>query len=82
MEIVFSEQFRRDYRRIKDKSIRIRILKAIKKLAGMPYSGRPLRHSLKGYRRLVVRPFRIVYRIEKDSIIINCFEHRKKAYKR
>ena len=40
------------------------------------------RNSLKGYRRLVVRPFRIVYRIEKDSIIINCFEHRKKAYKR
>ena len=81
MEILFSERFRKDYKRIKDESLRKRILKAIKKVAELPDSGKPLRHSFKGHRRLVVRPFRIIYRIEKERIIMNCFEHRKKAYR-
>lgn len=81
MEIIFSEQFRKDYKRIKDESLRKRILKAIKKVSELPDSGKPLRHKLRGHRRLAVKPFRIIYRIEKKRVIINCFEHRKKAYK-
>jgi addiction module RelE/StbE family toxin len=82
MEILFSDKFRKDYKRIKDKSLRIRILKSIKKLADLPYSGKPLKHDKKGYRRLVVKPFRIVYRLEREMVVINCFEHRKKVYKK
>ncbi len=81
MEILFSEQFRKDYKRIKDHSLREKIIKSITKLKELPESGKPLRHELKGHRRLVIKPFRIVYRLERDKIIINCFEHRKKVYK-
>ncbi len=81
MEIIFSDEFRKDYRRIKDGKLREKIIKAIKKLETLPHSGKPLRYNLRGYRRLVVKPFRIVYRIERERIIINCFEHRKKVYR-
>ncbi len=81
MEIIFSEQFRKDYKRIKDHFLREKIIKAISKLKEIPESGRPLRHELKGHRRLVIKPFRVVYRLEKNCIVINCFEHRKKVYK-
>ena len=50
-------------------------------LENLPESGKPLKHVLKGHRRLVIKPFRIIYRIENDSIRINFFEHRKKVYK-
>jgi len=82
MKIIFSEEFKKDYKRIKDQKLRLRIIKKIKKLEKLPESGKPLRYYLKGHRRLVVKPFRIIYRIENSKIIINCFEHRKEVYKR
>jgi mRNA-degrading endonuclease RelE of RelBE toxin-antitoxin system len=52
----------------------------IKKLAEVPESGKPLRYEPKVHRTLRVAPFRIIYRIEKDAIIINCFDHEKDVY--
>ena len=82
MEIIFSEEFRKDFKRIKDKALRIRIVKAIKKLESLPEAGKPLRFGFKGHRRLVVRPFRIIYRVEEGRILVNLFEHRKSIYKK
>lgn len=42
--------------------------------------GKPLRHSLKGHRRLQVGDYRIVYRIESENIIILTIGHRKEVY--
>lgn len=80
MEIIFSDEFRDDFKRIKDKNTRLRIIKQIKKLSVLPESGKPLRYNLKEYRTLRIPPFRLLYRIENDKIIINCFEHRKDVY--
>lgn len=81
MEILFSEEFKKDFKRIKDNGMREKIIKAIKKVSILPESGKPLRYELKGHRRLMIKPFRIIYRIDNGRIIINCFEHRKKVYK-
>lgn len=81
MEIIFSDEFRDDFKKIKDKATRLRIIKHIKKLGEMPESGKPLRFELKEYRTVRVPPFRILYRLEGDKIIVNCFEHRKDVYK-
>ena len=43
--------------------------------------GKPLRYSLKGHRRLRVGDYRIVYRIEDNSVIIIAIKHRKEIYK-
>ena len=81
MKVEFTEGFREDYRRIKDRSLRERIWKALKKLEFMPECGKPLMHDMKGHRRLVVAPFRLIYRIEDGRILVVNFEHRKSVYK-
>ncbi|MFH1916053.1 MAG: type II toxin-antitoxin system RelE/ParE family toxin [Nanoarchaeota archaeon] len=82
MDIIFSEEFQEEFKKIKDKVTRIRIIKHIKKLKVLPESGKPLKHDLKGYRSTKVPPFRLIYRIDGDTIIINCFDHRKDVYER
>ena len=58
------------------------IKKAIEsKLMARPerYS-RPLRRSLKGYRKLRVEDYRIVFRIEENIVKIFVIQHRSKVY--
>ena len=80
MEIIFSEEFKKDFQKIKDKATRLRIIKQLKKLEEIPEAGKPLRYELKNHRSLRIPPFRIIYRLEKDKMIINCFDHRKDVY--
>ena len=80
MQIIFSDEFKNDFKRIKDKTMRIRIIKQIKKIEQMPEAGKPLQYELKNHRSLRIPPFRIIYCLEKDKIIINCFDHRKDVY--
>ncbi len=81
MEIIFSIDFKKDFKKIKDKNTRLKIIKRIKKLSLNPEYGKPLKHKLKNYRSIRVSPYRIIYRIEKGKIIINCFDHRKDVYR-
>jgi mRNA-degrading endonuclease RelE of RelBE toxin-antitoxin system len=80
MEIIFSDEFRKEFRKIRDKTTRLRIIKQLKKLANEPESGKPLKYELKNHRSIRVPPFRIIYRLTEDKIIINCFDHRKDVY--
>lgn len=43
--------------------------------------GKPLRHSLKGYRKLRVEDYRVVFRIEKDIVKVFVIQHRSVVYK-
>lgn len=53
------------------------------KLAYMPERyGKPLRSSLRGYRKLRVGDHRIVYRIEKRNVYVLAILHRSIVYKR
>lgn len=64
------------------KKERNRIQKAIEeKLAIHPeVFGKPLRRSLKGYRRLRVGDYRVVFRIEEDEVKIFAIGHRSVVY--
>jgi addiction module RelE/StbE family toxin len=42
--------------------------------------GKPLRYNLKGYRRLRVEDYRVVYKIENKTVIISAIKHRKDIY--
>lgn len=53
------------------------------KLVGDPISfGKPLRQSLKGHRKFRVSDWRIIYRLDKDDIIILKIGHRREVYER
>lgn len=54
-----------------------------KKLTTEPLKfGKPLRHSVKGYRRLRVGDYRVIYRVEEDKVIVIIvdIDHRKDVY--
>ena len=65
------------------KEAKIRIRKAIEErlLTKPERYGIPLRGTLKGYWKLRVGNYRIVYKIEKSTIIILGIRHRKDIYK-
>lgn len=66
------------------KSVREMIRKAIeKKLMHDPIAfGKPLRYSLKGYRRLGIGDYRVIFKIIEDKVlvIIIDLDHRKDIY--
>jgi len=43
--------------------------------------GKPLRRSLKGYRKLRVENYRVIFRIQGKTIKILIIQHRSKVYK-
>lgn len=43
--------------------------------------GDPLRRDLRGYRKLRVGDYRVIYRIEKETILILKIGHRREVYK-
>ena len=63
-------------------NIRDRIKRAIeKRLLKEPLKyGEPLKRSLQGYRKLRVGDYRVIYKMEKENIIILKIGHRKEAY--
>lgn len=44
--------------------------------------GAPLRQTLKGYRKLRVGDYRVIYRIEKETVKVIIIAHRRDAYEK
>ena len=63
-------------------SAKSRIKKAIEEqLARNPVEfGKPLRYSLKGCRRLRVGDFRVIYKIDGETVLIVKIGHRREIY--
>ncbi|MBI4139498.1 type II toxin-antitoxin system RelE/ParE family toxin [Candidatus Woesearchaeota archaeon] len=81
MQILFSEDFKKDFSKIKDRLTLLRIAKQLKKISETPDIGKPLQYNLKNHRSIRIPPFRIIYRVEGDTIFIISFDHRKDVYK-
>ncbi len=81
MRVLYTEEFKRDLRKIKDKKMQERIKKIIQKIKDNPETGKKLRYNLYGLRSVRIPPFRILYEIGEDLVILHKFEHRKDVYK-
>jgi addiction module RelE/StbE family toxin len=81
-EIVWTEKFEKEFKKIKDRAVQDRIEKQIKKIKENPDFGKPLRHNLKGERTIRVDPFRLIYSIISNKLYLLRFEHRKHVYDR
>ena len=44
--------------------------------------GQPLKRSLKGYKKLRVGDYRIIFRVDKNAVIVLKIGHRKEVYNR
>jgi len=77
--IIPTDKFERDVR-IKDKGVKDKLQKQIDKVADDPEIGKPLRYNLRGEWSIYVRPYRLIYKVEGDKLILLRFEHRKEVY--
>lgn len=80
--IITTEKFEKDVRKTKDRKLRERLGKQISKLIENPGFGKPLRYDLRGEWTIYVRPYRLIYKVEGDRLILLRFEHRKEAYEK
>jgi len=60
LDVLYSGEFAKQLRTIRDGFLKERVTKAIEKIMGDPFSGKPLRYELVGKRSLRVSPFRII----------------------
>jgi mRNA-degrading endonuclease RelE of RelBE toxin-antitoxin system len=81
MRILYTDEFRKDVQRVKDASVRGRLKALILRLAKEPSLGKPLKYHLAGLRSLRVPPFRVIYELQGDALVLHKFEHRKSVYR-
>ena len=74
--MVYASKFEHEVKKVTDKKIRERLDKNIKRIIENPEIGKPLRYALRGERTIRISPFRIIYAINGNSIILLRFEHR------
>ena len=78
--IISTDRFEHDVKKIRDKGLKGKLEKQIEKIAENLTFGKPLRYGLKGEWSTYVKPYRLIYKVEGDKLILLRFEHRKEAY--
>mgnify|MGYP001598801701 CR=1 FL=1 len=79
--IVWTQKFEEEFKKIKDRAMQDKIEKQIRKIKENPNFGKPLRYNLKSEWSIYVKPYRLIYKMEGDKLILLRFEHRNHVYK-
>ena len=79
VKITSSNEFIKGVKNL-DKFERSKLEKQIRKIIANPQVGKPLKYK-RGERSLYLKPFRLIYALRHDEIILLKFEHRKGVYK-
>ena len=79
-EVVWTRGFEASFKKLKDRKTKERVVKQIEKIIKDPESGKPLRYSLRGERSIRVIPYRVVYKMEGETLYLLRFFHREKGY--
>ena len=78
--VIPTEKFEKELKKIKDQGLKEKLKKQIVKITENPNFGKPLRYDLRGEWTIYVKPFRLIYKVEGDKLILLRFEHRDKVY--
>ena len=78
--IIYTQKFESDVKRVKDRLTRERLEKQLRRIVENPEIGKPPRYGLKFERTVRVNPYRLIYAISGNSLILLRFEHRKSVY--
>jgi mRNA-degrading endonuclease RelE of RelBE toxin-antitoxin system len=71
VKVIYTKEFQRLFSKLKDWSLRERVIKQIEKIADNPDVGKPMRHGRKGTREFYVGSHRLSYEF---------FKHEDKVY--
>lgn len=77
-KITRSPKFLKETKRL-DNDLLIKLNKQILKIIENPEIGKPLKYK-RGERTIYVKPFRLIYAVQGDELILLKFEHRKSVY--
>jgi len=80
VEIIFDDDFKRFFSKLKDNLLKKKIIKQIQKLKDNPKAGKPMRNVRKGTRELYISPFRLSYKYHINKKIVEILEvyHKKR----
>ncbi len=78
LQVVFESNFKRKFKKVKDKELKNKIIKQIYKIKSNFEIGKPMRFGRKGTRELYIPPFRLSYKAEKNIIYILDLYHKDK----
>ncbi|MFH1365730.1 MAG: type II toxin-antitoxin system RelE/ParE family toxin [archaeon] len=70
VEVLFDSKFKEFFSKIKDNSLKEKIIKQINKIKQNPEVGKPMRNVRKGTRELYVKPFRLSYRFNVNENVV------------
>ena len=76
VEVIFESYFKRDFKKIKNKLLKEKIIIQESKIKDNPEIGKPMQYGRKGTRELYISPFRLSYRIESDIVYILDLYHK------
>jgi len=76
--VEFDPVFQKLFSKIKDSSLKEKIIKQVMKLKENPLLGKPMRYIRKGTRELYVSPFRLsyLYMKEEDKLLVLDLYHK------
>ena len=81
LEAIFSDEFKKQMKKIKDRGTLAKLQKAVGNILANPAKGKFLGRELKGKKSIRVTPFRLIFEPKENQIIFHTFEHRGKVYK-
>jgi len=74
--VIFDQNFKKEFKKIKNSLVRQKIIQQVAKLKDNPTLGKPMRYARKGTRELYIKPFRLSYRFEHNTIYILDLYHK------
>ena len=79
VEVEFTSEFRAIFLKIKDQTLKDKIIKQLKKIKNNPEVGKPMRNVRKGTRELYIKPYRLsyIYNISEKIVYILDLYHKK-----
>jgi len=78
---VFSDDFKKQMDKIRDKATLRRLRKAVENILANPEKGKYLSKELAGKKSMRITPFRLIFEPKENFIIFHTFEHRGKVYR-
>ena len=76
VEIIFGPEFEKEFRKIKNRDLKEKIIKRITKIKTNPEIGKPMRYCRKNTRELYISPFRLSYELKEGIIYILALYHK------
>ncbi|MCK5282287.1 MAG: type II toxin-antitoxin system RelE/ParE family toxin [Nanoarchaeota archaeon] len=76
VEVTFDPNFKKDFKKIKDKSVKEKIIKQVSKIKDNPEIGKPMRFDRKGTRELYIFPWRLSYKFGGAIVYILALYHK------